>query len=142
MQIISDIKAHQGAINCVKVKSNNQDGENIFVTAGDRYDKCMHIWDMTTLTNMATLRGHKGDIRAVEFSKDGKYLFSAGMGGMLVWDLRNTDSPMELIEKHMDIFALKATQSHLFLGCRNHSIIPVGLSSGTMFADHVQQPMK
>ena len=47
---------------------------------------------MTTLTDMATLRGHKGEIRALEFSRDGKYLFSAGQGGMLVWDLRNFDA--------------------------------------------------
>ena len=46
---------------------------------------------MTTLTNMTTLKGHKGEIRALEFSKDGKYLFSGGQGGLLVWDLRNTD---------------------------------------------------
>jgi WD40 repeat protein len=55
---------------------------------------------MTTITNMTTLKGHKGEIRALEFSKDGKYLFSAGQGGMFVWDLRNTDAPIELIEKH------------------------------------------
>ena len=65
-------------------------GDRIFATAGDKNDKVIHIWDMTTLTNMTTLSGHKGEIRALEFSKDGKYLFSAGQGGMLVWDLRNT----------------------------------------------------
>jgi WD40 repeat protein len=37
------------------------------------------------------LRGHKGEIRAVEFSNDGKYLFSAGKERMLVWDLRKSD---------------------------------------------------
>ena len=66
--------------------------DSLFVTAGDKSDKSLHLWDMTSLTCLATLRGHKGEIRAVEFSRDGKYIFSAGMGGMLVWDLRNTDS--------------------------------------------------
>jgi WD40 repeat protein len=71
--------------------SNGQTvGDRIFATAGDQYDKSIHLWDMTTLTNMATLKGHRGEIRALEFSKDGRWLFSAGQGGMLVWDLRNT----------------------------------------------------
>jgi WD40 repeat protein len=80
---------------------------------------------MTSLTCLATLRGHKGDIRSVEFSRDGKYIFSAGQGGMLIWDLRNTDQPIELVEKKEDIFALKTTKNMMFMGCRNHSIIPM-----------------
>lgn len=57
---------------------------------------------------------------------------------MLVWDLRNTDTPIELIGKHLDIFSLKATRDRLFLGCRNHSIISVGLSSQALFHDQVE----
>lgn len=63
-------------------------GDQIFATAGDKNDKTVQIWDMTTLKNATTLRGHRGEIRALEFSRDGKHLFSAGQGGMLVWDLR------------------------------------------------------
>lgn len=99
MKQISDIKAHQGAIKCVRASlgSGGDEGgdgatDSLFVTAGDKSDKSLHLWDMTSLTCLATLRGHKGEIRAVEFSKDGKYIFSAGMGGMLIWDLRNTES--------------------------------------------------
>ena len=94
MQVISEMKAHNGVIKCVKAMpiSGGSNVENcIFATAGDLSDKCIHIWDMMTFTNMTTLTGHKGEIRALEFSKDGKYLFSAGHGGCLVWDLRNTD---------------------------------------------------
>lgn len=131
MKQISDIKAHQGAIKCVKASlgTENTEGDgatdSLFVTAGDRTDKSLHLWDMTSLTCLATLRGHKGEIRSVEFSRDGKYIFSAGMGGMLVWDLRNTDQPMKLIEKKEDIFALKTTKNMLFMGCRNHNVIPM-----------------
>lgn len=96
MQAISDLKAHQGVIKCVKTMYTDSNGETvgdrIFVTAGDKSDKTIQIWDMTTITNMATLKGHKGEIRALEFSKDGKYLFSGGQGGLLVWDLRKTDT--------------------------------------------------
>lgn len=97
---------------------------------------------MTTITNMTSLKGHKGEIRALEFSKDGKYLFSAGQGGMFVWDLRNTDSPIEVIEKREDIFALKSTQKTLFMGCRNHSIVPMGLGYHAPFHEQVQGPLK
>ena len=41
----------------------------------------------------------------------------------------------------MDIFALKATKQTLFTGCRNHSIIPVGLSRDSLFQDQVHQPL-
>ena len=94
MQVVSEMRAHNGAIKCVKAMptvNGGLAGDAIFATAGDISDKCIHIWDMMTFTNMTTLGGHKGEIRALEFSKDGKYLFSAGQGGMLVWDLRNTD---------------------------------------------------
>jgi len=92
---------------------------------------------MTTITNMTSLKGHKYEIRALEFSKDGKYLFSAGQGGVLVWDLRNTDTPVEVIEKREDIFALKSTQKKLFMGCRNHSIVPMGLGYHAPFLEQV-----
>jgi WD40 repeat protein len=101
-------------------------------------DKTIHIWDMTTLTNISTLAGHKGEIRALEFSRDGKYLFSAGQGGMLIWDLRKMSEsmPVDLIEKHQDIFSLKATSNFLFMGCRNHSIIPQVLRFHPNFSDY------
>jgi WD40 repeat protein len=82
MQMISDIKAHTGIIKQVKAMPLNSQGDfigqQIFVTAGDKNDKTVQIWDMTTLKCEAVLKGHKGDIRALEFGKDGKHIFSAG----------------------------------------------------------------
>lgn len=51
-------------------------------------------------------------------------------------------SPIELIEKHMDIFSLKSTEKQLFMGCRNHSIVPMGLGHHSLFQDQVQAPIK
>jgi WD40 repeat protein len=45
---------------------------------------------MLTLKQISILKAHKGDVRALEFSLDGTYLFSGGHGGVYVWDLRNT----------------------------------------------------
>ena len=36
-----------------------------------------------------------------------------------------TFRPMKLIEKKEDIFALKTTKNMLFMGCRNHNVIPM-----------------
>lgn len=44
MQVISEMKAHGGAIKCVKAMPMNA-GDCIFATAGDISDKCIHIWD-------------------------------------------------------------------------------------------------
>lgn len=59
-----------------------------------------------------------------------------------MWDMRNTSSPIELIEKAMDVFSLQITRSHLFMGCRNHSIVPVGLKGSNFLIDNVQTPLK
>ena len=94
MQVISEMKAHHGAIKCVKampMRGGQTVGDAIFATAGDMSDKCIHLWDMMTFTNMTTLAGHRGEIRDLEFSKDGMFLFSAGQGGTLVWDLRKPE---------------------------------------------------
>ena len=44
---------------------------------------------------------------------------------------------MEVIEKREDIFALKSTQKKLFMGCRNHSIVPMGLGYHAPFLEQV-----
>ena len=41
----------------------------------------------------------------------------------------------------MDIFALKATSQTLFMGCRNHSITPVGLSRDSLFQEQVHHSL-
>ena len=61
---------------------------------------------------------------------------------MLVWDLRNLGEPIEKIEERQDIFCLKAAQNTLYLGCRSHNIIPVGLSYQELFAEQVRPALK
>lgn len=50
---------------------------------------------------------------------------------------------MERLEKQMDVFTLKTVDSHLFMGCLNHSIIPVGMNlhEGGSFAEQACQPI-
>mmetsp|Transcript_22050 Transcript_22050/g.34210 ORF Transcript_22050/g.34210 Transcript_22050/m.34210 type:complete len:144 (-) Transcript_22050:440-871(-) len=119
-------------------------GPSIFATGGDKTDKIIHLWDICTLRSIDTLRGHRGDIRALEFSPDGRFLFSGGQGGVLVWDLRKTTHPVDSIEKTMDVFSLKSNEASLFIGCRNHSIIPVDLKvkQGHSFSENAHAPFK
>jgi len=41
----------------------------------------------------------------------------------------------------MDIFSLKATDNLLYMGCRNHNIIPMSLSQNSAFVDQVYTPI-
>ena len=146
MQLTSEIMAHQSVIRCVKTMHTDQSGlpvgDKIFATASDLRDKTVMVWDMTTNKSIAVLKGHKGDIRALEFSRDGKFLFSAGQGGMLVWDLKKLDQPLpiENVRKDMDIFSLHTTSTQLFIGCRNHSLLPMSLSYQYPFSEQVDPP--
>ena len=86
MQCISDIKAHSGFIKCMTIWED----KNLLITASE---KVIMLWDMISLTNVGTLKGHKDEIKAMTVTQDGSYLFSGGKGSanssaLLVWDLR------------------------------------------------------
>jgi WD40 repeat protein len=110
----------------------------MFASGGDRNDKSIILWDLVTLKQTATLKAHRGEIRALEFSRDGKFLFSGGQGGVYVWDLRNTSQPTEHLHKLQDVFSLQATMDKLFIGTRKHYVLPVSLAHGSPFGNHCQ----
>ncbi len=56
---------------------------------------------------------------------------------LLIYILFVIIRPIELIEKQQDIFALKSTQKQLFMGCRGHSIVPMGLGYHAPFHEQV-----
>jgi hypothetical protein len=82
---------------------------------------------------VGTLKAHKEDIRALAVGgPSSTLLYSGGKGSqhggaLLIWDLRKPNAPIEEKEKNLDIFSLATTQTHLFMGCRNHSVYPVNL---------------
>ncbi len=52
------------------------------------HDDTVHLWEVATCQEVARLRGHRGGITALAFSRDGRFLASAaGEAAVLVWDL-------------------------------------------------------
>ena len=86
MTCVSDIQAHSGFIKCVTIWEEKK----LLLTASE---KVIMLWDMISLTNVGTLKGHKDEIKAMNITHDDHYLFSAGKGSstggaLLIWDLR------------------------------------------------------
>lgn len=100
MQVVSDIQAHQGFIRCLTAWQER----TLLVTASDR---SIILWDMVSLTQVTVLKGHKEEIRALTCGQGalGNMLFSGGKGtssggGLLIWDLRKGQAPIEEKEKN------------------------------------------
>lgn len=87
MQVVSDIAAHSGFIRCLIAWAQR----TLLVTASD---KNIILWDMVSLTQVAHLKGHKEEIRALTVGgQNDNLLFSGGKGSanggsLLLWDLR------------------------------------------------------
>jgi len=65
------------------------DGKRL-ATAG--YEGTIKIWDLDSLSEQKTLRGHEGEVWALAFSPDGQLLASGGQDRLIhLWDLRRID---------------------------------------------------
>lgn len=76
-------------------------------------DKVIMLWDLVSLTNVATLKAHTDEINILQ--KGTNILVSAGVAGfdnysLFVWDLR-TSNPIEEREKSSDIQCLQVSES-------------------------------
>lgn len=94
MDCISDIAAHTGVIKSLCVLPD----QKLLASASD---KVIMLWDLVSLTNVATLKAHQEDINILQ--KGSKILVSGGTSGfnspgLYVWDLR-ASTPIEEREK-------------------------------------------
>jgi WD40 repeat protein len=61
---------------------------------GGKEDRTVHIWDIATGTELATFKGHTGNINAIAFSPDSTRLASASADTTaLIWDLTKLERP-------------------------------------------------
>ena len=112
MDCISDIAAHTGVIRSLCVLPD----QKLLASASD---KVIMLWDLVSLTNVATLKAHQEDINILQ--KGSKILVSGGISGfnspgLYVWDLR-ASTPIEEREKS-DIQCLEVLNDdkNVFIG--------------------------
>jgi WD40 repeat protein len=127
MGCISDIVAHQSVIKSLCVLPE----QKLLASA---CDTVIMLWDLVSLTNVATLKAHQDDIRTLE--KGSNILVSAGVSGyndysMFVWDLR-TSNPIEEREKNSDIQCVKVMEndSQVFVGNTSQLVKSIELRKG------------
>lgn len=96
-------------------------------------DKVIMLWDLVSLTNVATLKAHQGEINILQ--KGTNILASGGVSGfnnpaLYIWDLR-TSSPIEEREKS-DILCLEVCDDdkQVFIGNTSQLVKSIQLDSG------------
>lgn len=127
MTCISDIAAHNGIIKSLCVLQD----QKLLAAACDKY---IMLWDLVSLTNVATLKAHQGDINALKRGKN--ILVSGGSSGfenstLYVWDLR-TSSPIEERES-TDVHCIEVCDDdkRVFLGNSSQLVKNICLKGGT-----------
>jgi WD40 repeat protein len=75
------LSQHQTAENAFKVKFSPR-GELLAVTGGDA-NQVVSVWDIQHGEEVCAFAGHTDRIRSLEWSKDGKYLFTASEDGAI-----------------------------------------------------------
>jgi WD40 repeat protein len=72
-----------------------------WIAAGSNRD--VKIWDAVTKRVVRTFSGHEGEVRAVAFSNDGKWLVSGAKDNMvIIWDLAG-NQPGRRLAGHSDV---------------------------------------
>ncbi len=90
------LQGHRGAVESVAVRGDGK----LLASASGGADPCIKLWDPATRKEIATLRGHKGDVNCVAFSPDGALLASGGDDKTVkLWDV-DKKQVIATLEKH------------------------------------------
>jgi len=94
------LAGHQSIITCLDISAAEQAGQRHLALSGAE-DGTLFLWDLDLMTRLQGLTGHKGEIRAVSLSPDGRWAASLGVDDMVgVWDLQNGNPIAQLALPH------------------------------------------
>lgn len=80
---------HKDSIYCLATSPTDPD-----LCASGAGDEVGYMWSISSGERLATLSGHTDSITSISFSKDGLYLATAGMDGLVrVWKVRKGERP-------------------------------------------------
>jgi len=132
MQYISDLPEKIGLVKCMQYWEE----KGLLLTASE---KTVTMWSVVDLTIAGTIKTNlKDQIKCMELVGSKLFLGTKGTAnsnGLLIYDLKGKNSSVyEERAKDQDIFSLKATGSHIYLGCRNHYVYPVDLKTLSMIS--------
>ncbi len=91
-QAMKLLKLHRHSLD-ISASAVSQDGRHI---ATGSTDQTIVIWDADTGEPIYRLPGHQRGVHGLDYSKDGKFLVSAGNGSLVVWALNSNEAPTEL----------------------------------------------
>lgn len=97
----------------------------------------INLWDVATVSQVATLRGHTDEVNAMVFTPDGGTLISAGNDGTLRWwDVAaRAETRSITVETNITALALGADGSTLAVGLGTGGIALADVATGATLAN-------
>jgi WD40 repeat protein len=79
------LQGHQAIVRTVCFNPSN----DLVLLSGGQIDRDVKVWNSETGKQIASLKGHQGDIHSIKMAQDGSYAISVGTDKkILIFDIR------------------------------------------------------